>query len=96
MNSDGSNVDPAQPSEIAEFTPSGAFVTQFSVDPNPGGSFGIGLLQVDGGIAFAAVDDNAATATVWNTLPTFRAKRVMTGNGGPNPQKSALPELGQA
>ncbi len=73
-NSDGSNVDPAQPSEIAEFTPSGAFVTQFSVDPNPGGSFGIGLLQVDGGIAFAAVDDNAATATVWNTLDFSRQK----------------------
>ena len=67
-NSDGSNVDPAQPSEIAEFTSTGTFVSQFSVDPNPGGSFGIGLLQVDGGFAFAAVDDNAATATVWNTL----------------------------
>jgi hypothetical protein len=67
-NSDGSNVDTAQPSEIVEFTRTGTFVNQFSVDPNPGGSFGIGLLQVDGGIAFAAVDDNAATATVWNTL----------------------------
>jgi hypothetical protein len=67
-NSDGSNVDPSQPSEIVEFTPTGAFISQFSVDPNPGGSFGIGLLQVDDGIAFAAVDDNAATATVWNKL----------------------------
>jgi len=67
-NSDGSNVDTAQPSEIVEFTSAGNFVNQFSVDPNPGGSFGIGLLQVEGGIAFAAVDDNAATATVWNTL----------------------------
>jgi DNA-binding beta-propeller fold protein YncE len=67
-NSDGSNVDPAQPSEIVEFTPTGTFVTQSSVDPNPGGSFGIGLLQVDNGIAFATVDDNAATATVRNTI----------------------------
>lgn len=67
-NSDGSNVDPAQPSEIAEFTSAGDFVTQFSVDPNPGGSFGIGLLEVGNGIAFAGVDDNAATTTVWNTI----------------------------
>ena len=67
-NSDGSNVDTEQPSEIVQFTSTGTFVNQFSVDPNPGGSFGIALLQVNGGIAFAAVDDNTATATVWNTL----------------------------
>ena len=79
-NSDATNGDPTQPSEIGEFTPTGAFVTQFSVDPSEGGSFGIGLLQVGNGIAFAAIDDNASppTATVWNTIiftqPPFRGR----------------------
>jgi hypothetical protein len=70
-NSDGTNGDPSQPSEIGEFTPTGAFVAQFSVDPSQGGSFGIGLIEAGNGIAFAAVDDNAGpppTATVWNTI----------------------------
>lgn len=69
-NSDGTNGDPTQPSEIGEFTPTGTFVTQFSVDPSQGGSFGIGLLQVGNAFAFAAVDDNASppAATVWNTI----------------------------
>jgi sugar lactone lactonase YvrE len=67
-SSDGSNADPTQPSEIGEFTLNGTFVSQFSVDANTGGSFGIGLLKVGNGIAFAAVDDNANTTTVWNTI----------------------------
>jgi len=36
-DSDGSNVDPNQPSEIVDFTIAGQFVDQFSVDPNNGG-----------------------------------------------------------
>jgi len=40
-NSDGSNADPNQPSELVEFTAGGRFISQFSVDPNDGGGFGI-------------------------------------------------------
>lgn len=66
-NSDGSNVDPNQPSELVEFTADGKFVSQFSVDPNNGGAFGIGLKSIGGGAAirFAAVDDNTSSLTMW-------------------------------
>ena len=69
-NSDGFNPDPNQPSELVEFTTDGKFVTQFSVDANNGGAFGIGLAtegtraQV---LRFAAVDDNANKLTIWTT-----------------------------
>jgi DNA-binding beta-propeller fold protein YncE len=42
-NSDGSNGDPAQPSEIVEFTIKGQFVKQFNVDASEGGAFGIAV-----------------------------------------------------
>lgn len=65
-NSDGSNADPNQPSEIVEFTPTGTFVTQFSVDPNNGGAFGIGVASLgEGAFRFAAVDDNANTLSIF-------------------------------
>jgi len=67
-NSDGSNVDPNQPSELVEFTTTGKFVSQFSVDPNNGGAFGLALKNLGGGLVrFAAVDDNANTLTTWLT-----------------------------
>jgi hypothetical protein len=50
-------VDPKQPSEIPEFTTSGQFVAQFSVDPNNGGAFRV-----------AAVDDNQNDLNMW-TVP---------------------------
>lgn len=57
-NSDGSNVDENQPSEIVEFTPAGKFVAQFSIDKTNGGAFGIGVAALGNGAArFAAVDD---------------------------------------
>jgi hypothetical protein len=64
-NSDGSNVDPKQPSEIVEFTTAGEFVAQFSVDPNNGGAFGIGLAQTGDFVRFAAVDDNQNNLSMW-------------------------------
>ncbi len=60
-NSDGSNVDPDQPSEIVELTVGGKFVSQFSVDPNTGGAFGLAVGPSPLGDDFrllAAVDDN--------------------------------------
>jgi hypothetical protein len=67
-NNDAVNPDPNQPSEIVEFTISGLFVKQLSVDPNFGGAFGLNV-QTSGQIAkFAAVDDNQSILDIW-TLP---------------------------
>jgi hypothetical protein len=67
-NNDVINPDPNQPSEIVEFTINGQFVKQLSMDPNLGGSFGLGVLTTAAGSRFAAVDDNQSTLNIW-TLP---------------------------
>lgn len=67
-NNDAINPDPNQPSEIVEFTVSGQFVKEISVDPNFGGAFGLNV-QTTGPISrFAAVDDNQSNISIW-TLP---------------------------
>lgn len=64
-NSDAINPDPNQTSEIVEFTTNGRFVKQLSVDPAPGGAFGLAV-QVSGDTArFAAVNDNTASLLIW-------------------------------
>jgi len=67
-NSDGSNVDAKQPSELVEFTPQGGFVTQSSVDPENGGAFGVAVMRlIVGGtsvVRSAAVDDVQNTVIV--------------------------------
>ena len=68
-NNDVINADPNQPSEIVEFTKHGEFVKEIPVDPNLGGSFGLGVNRVSDDTAIlAAVDDNTASITIW-TLP---------------------------
>jgi hypothetical protein len=62
---DAVNGDPAQPSEIVEFTPKGKFVAQFSVDPGQGGAFGLALHSHGDGFIFAAVDDNIPVLDIW-------------------------------
>lgn len=42
-NGDAVNPDASQPSELVEFTPSGQFVAQFSVDPSQGTAFGLAV-----------------------------------------------------
>jgi hypothetical protein len=65
-NGDAINADPKQPSEIVEFTTQGRFVAQLSVDPMPGGAFGLAFSQTRGDfVRFAAVDDNVPNITVW-------------------------------
>jgi hypothetical protein len=78
-NSDVINSNPHLPSEIVEFTKQGQFITQLSVDPLQGGSFGLAVnlvaVSLSGGTAFfAAVDDNTATLTVW---------KIPFSSGGP-------------
>ena len=65
-NNDAINPDPNQPSEIVEFTVDGKFVKELSVDPAPGGSFGLGAASDDDVATFAAVDDNANTLMIWS------------------------------
>jgi hypothetical protein len=68
-NADVINSDPNQPSEIVEFTISGHFVKQLSVDPAQGASFGLAVVSGRGGTRFAYVDDAANTLTIFN-LPS--------------------------
>ncbi|HEV2383227.1 MAG TPA: hypothetical protein VG206_25960 [Terriglobia bacterium] len=63
------NSDPNQPSEIVEFTTSGQFVKELSVDPNQGGSFGLNVQTSGSTSAFAAVDDNKSNISIWTSLP---------------------------
>jgi hypothetical protein len=65
-NSDGSNTDPNQPSELVEFTADGQFVAQFSVDPNNGGAFGDAVRYAGfDTLTIAAVDDNQNILRIW-------------------------------
>ena len=45
-NSDGSNADPNQPSELVEFTTTGQFVAQYPIDANNGGAFGLNVTTI--------------------------------------------------
>jgi len=65
-NSDGSNVDPNQPSELVEFTLEGQFIAEYSVDKNNGGAFGVGVKSIgETAVRVAAVDDNANTLSIF-------------------------------
>ena len=59
------NPDPSQPSEIVEFSPTGQFVGQFSIDPSPHAAFGIAVTQPSGKTLFAAVNKNTNSLELW-------------------------------
>lgn len=68
-NGDAINGNPNQPSELVEFTKSGHFVVQESVDlGGQGGAFGIAFFGCDDTKRLAAVDDVVNTLKIW-TLP---------------------------
>ena len=64
-NNDAVNSDPKQPSEIVEFTVTGRFVKQISVDPLQGGSFGLDVGTFTHSWQLAAVDDNTSLLLIW-------------------------------
>jgi hypothetical protein len=64
-NNDSINPDPTQPSELVEFTTTGRFVKEISVDSNFGGSFGLAVETHGNTVHFAAVDDNVSTLLDW-------------------------------
>jgi hypothetical protein len=68
-NSDGSNVDPNQPSELVEYRATGEFLNQMSIDPNNGGAFGFAINNIGWGtFTLAAVDDNTNSLKIWTTV----------------------------
>jgi hypothetical protein len=65
-NNDSINPDPSQPSELVEFTVEGQFVKQISLDPSPGGAFGLAVETVNRKTAkLAAVDDSVNLFLIW-------------------------------
>jgi len=64
-NGDAINPNSNEPSELVEITPRGQFIGQFSVDAAPGSAFGVAVSSTNGGLRFAAVDDNTNTLDVW-------------------------------
>jgi hypothetical protein len=70
-NTDAVNADPNQPSELVEFTPSGQFVNQISIDPLNAGPFSLAVTSAAGQTRFAYLNDNQNTVTVLNAVPTF-------------------------
>jgi len=58
--------DPSEPSEIVEFTRGGRFVRQYSVDPNLGAAFALGIANHDDAKVFAYVDDFLSNCTILN------------------------------
>jgi len=67
-NGDAVNGDPTQPSELVEFTPSGKFVSQFSIDPNQGAAFGLAVSDENGLVRFAAVEDGTNKVDIWTFI----------------------------
>lgn len=65
---DAVNPDPAQPSEIVEYTPAGRFVAQFSVDSAPGAAFGLNIARQEDAFRLAAVDDALNVLDVWDVF----------------------------
>jgi len=65
-NGDAVNADPTQPSEMVEFTASGHFVAQRSVNASAtGGAFGLTVNVSGGATRFAAVDDVLNVLDIW-------------------------------
>ena len=56
-NGDGVNPDPAQASELIEFTPTGRFVGQLSLDGTQGAAFGLALSVSKNVLEVATVND---------------------------------------
>ena len=72
--------DPNEPSEIVEFTRSGQFVRQYSVDPNLGAAFALGIQSHEGANVFAYVDDFLSNCTILN-LAAGGAPNLMNDQG---------------
>jgi DNA-binding beta-propeller fold protein YncE len=64
-NGDAINANAAEPSELVEFTPTGQFVGETSLDPQEGAAFGIAAEVQGNDLVFAAVNDDTNTLEVF-------------------------------
>jgi uncharacterized protein (TIGR03118 family) len=87
-NGDAVNPDPNQASELVEFTPSGHFIGQFSIDSQQGGAFGIATSNFGGILRVAAVEDITNSVDVW-TFDTRGPGFFASGNA----QGAATPAI---
>jgi hypothetical protein len=68
-NGDAVNPDPAHPSEVIEFTKSGEFVRQFSLDPALGSAFGLAtVINRPSNFDFATVNDDTNAVAVYHRV----------------------------
>jgi hypothetical protein len=58
------HVDSTQPSELVEFTRNGAFVREFSIDPNTGSAFAILNIKSSQANEFSYVDDTFSNVSI--------------------------------
>jgi hypothetical protein len=65
-NGDAINADPAHPSEIIEFTPSGAFIRESNIDAAPDAAFGLATTVNRFPFDFALVNDNNNTVAIYS------------------------------
>jgi len=65
-NGDAVNGDPNFPGELVEFTPSGRFIGETSLDPAQGSAFGLAVEVHGDDVSFAAVNDDSNTLEIWN------------------------------
>ena len=62
------NGNPRRPSEIVEFTKTGAFVAESNVDAGQGGAFGPATRLGVGALFDFAADDDAPNVVIVNSL----------------------------
>jgi hypothetical protein len=85
-NGDAVNPDPTQASELVEFTPSGLFIGELSIDPSQGGAFGLAVTNFNGIVRLAAVEDITNSVDVW----TFNTRSAALVGAGANQALAAL------
>jgi hypothetical protein len=66
-NGDAINADPlnVENSEIVEFTPQGQYLTEYQINPQAGGAFGLAVETVGNEVIFAAVNDITNQLEIW-------------------------------
>ncbi len=72
-NSDGTNVNPADPSTLVEYTHTGRFINKYSINANNGAAFGVAITPGPRPV-LAAVNDVTGTVTEW----VIHGKKVLT------------------
>jgi len=65
-NGDAINANANDPSELVEFSPSGKFIGETSIDPAQGSAFGLAV-EVNGDqVSFASVNDDSNSLEIWD------------------------------